>query len=198
MTKRVPRAESQARTRARLLRAAAELFAAQGVNGTSVEQIAERAGYTRGAFYGNFAGKPELVAALLTERTRREYDEVRAIAEGPDPADTFRHWHRRRTAQEPDWLSLRLELLLYATREPAGVRDQLRERERFARNALAAGLERLFTEQGKTPPADLAQLALIIHALEDGLLIQRALDPDAVSAEAVLDAYLLITRAWLE
>jgi len=197
VTKRVPRAESQARTRARLLRAAADLFAEQGVNGTSVEQIAERAGYSRGAFYGNFTGKPELVAALLEERTRREYDEVRALVAETDPADAFRDWHRRRAAQEPTWLALRLELLLYATREQAEVRDRVRERERFAREAHAEGLGRLFREHGTTPPADLDQLALIVHALEDGLLIQRALDPDAVSDDAVLDAYLLVTRAWL-
>jgi AcrR family transcriptional regulator len=175
-----------------LLAAAAALFAERGVNGTSVEQIAERAGFTRGAFYGNFAGKPELVAALLTERTRREYDEVRALA-----PDEFRDWHQRRAAEEPEWLALRLELLLYASREQGAVRDELRDRERFARDAHAEGLARLFIEHGKKPPADLSQLALIIHALEDGLLIQRALDPEAVSAEAVLDAYLTITRAWL-
>ncbi|WP_350280264.1 TetR/AcrR family transcriptional regulator [Kribbella sp. HUAS MG21] len=195
MSKRIPRAESQARTRERLLAAAAELFAERGVNGTSVEQIAERAGYTRGAFYGNFAGKPELVAALLNERTQHEYAELRAIADGPDPAAALRDWHRRRTADESAWLTLRLELLLYAVREQGPVRDSVRSRERFARDAHAAGLRH---QAGAKAPDDLDQLALIVHALEDGLLIQRALDPDAVPAEAVVDAYLRITRAWLE
>ncbi|MFI5691171.1 TetR/AcrR family transcriptional regulator [Kribbella sp. NPDC051586] len=190
-TNRVPRADSQAQTRQRLLAAAAELFAERGVNGASVEQIAERAGYTRGAFYGNFAGKPELVAALLAERTHQEYAEIRAIAEGPDPLDALRDWHRRRTATESDWLRLRLELLLYAVREQGEVRDALRARERFARGAHAEGLRR----QGARD--DLDQLALIVHALEDGLLIQRAIDPDAVPAEAVVDAYLRIAQAWL-
>src|SRR3954471_10523442 len=67
--KRLTREESREQTRERLLAAAAELFAERGVNGTSVEQIAERAGYTRGAFYGNFDGKPELLVALLRQRT---------------------------------------------------------------------------------------------------------------------------------
>jgi AcrR family transcriptional regulator len=155
MTARVSRVESQARTRERLLRAAGDLFAERGVNGASVEQIAERAGYTRGAFYGNFAGKPELVAALLEERTRQEYDEVSALAEAPDPVDAFRDWHRRRAERAGDWLTLRLELLLYATREEGPVSQSVRERERFARNAHADGLRRRFTEHGKPPPADL-------------------------------------------
>lgn len=193
MTKRIPRAESQARTRERLLAAAAELFAERGVNGTSVEQIAERAGYTRGAFYGNFTGKPELVAALLEERTQHEYAELRAIAEAgsTDPVSALRDWHRRRTANESGWLTLRLELLLYAIREQGAVRDSVRTRERFARGAHAEGLRR---RAGQKPSDDLDQLALIVHALEDGLLIQRAIDPDAVPPEAVVDAYLRVIR----
>lgn len=190
----MPRVESQALTRERLLSAAAGLFAERGVNGASVEQIAERAGYTRGAFYGNFAGKPELVAALLSERTQQEYAELRAIAEAPEPEHALRAWHQRRTATESDWLALRLELLLYAVREQGEVRDAVRTRERFARDAHAEGLRRRSDQSDRD---DLGQLALIVHALEDGLLIQRALDPDAVPAEAVVDAYLRITRAWL-
>nr|WP_202888559.1 TetR/AcrR family transcriptional regulator [Kribbella solani] len=181
-----------------MLAAAAELFAERGVHGASVEQIAERAGYTRGAFYGNFAGKPELVAALLDERTQREYAEIVAIVAGPDPVAALRDWHRRRTANESGWLTLRLELLLYAVRSGGAVRDQVRARERFARAAHAEGLRRAGPETGQQDSAGLEQLALIVHALEDGLLIQRAIDPDAVPAEAVVDAYLKITRAWLE
>jgi AcrR family transcriptional regulator len=188
-------------TRERLLSAAAGLFAERGVNGASVEQIAERAGYTRGAFYGNFAGKPELVAALLEQRTRAEYDELTALTVAAESAtaaeNALRAWHLRRAEHDQTWLSLRLELLLYAAREQADVYRRLRERERFARQAHATALERLFAERGTTPPADLAQLALIVHALEDGLLIQRSLDPEAVPAEAMVDAVAVLSRAWL-
>ncbi|TWD80303.1 TetR family transcriptional regulator [Kribbella amoyensis] len=190
MSERVPRAETQARTRERLLSAAAGLFADRGVNGTSIEQIAERAGYTRGAFYGHFAGKPEVVAALLAERTRHEYDELREL-----PADRLRAWHQERSAHTPEWLALRLELLLYAAREGTEVRTELRDRERFARQAHEGWLAELFADG--SAPADLDQLALIVHALEDGLLIQRALDPDAVPPEAVVDAVTLLARAWV-
>ena len=44
-------------TRERLLDAAFEVFAEQGVHASTVEQIAERAGFTRGAFYSNFTTK---------------------------------------------------------------------------------------------------------------------------------------------
>ena len=52
-------------TRARLLDAAAQLFAEVGIDGSSVEAICERAGFTRGAFYSNFETKDELFLALV-------------------------------------------------------------------------------------------------------------------------------------
>ncbi|WP_252436990.1 TetR/AcrR family transcriptional regulator [Pseudonocardia humida] len=51
------------RTRARLLDAAVDVFAERGVEGATVELICERAGFTRGAFYSNFATKEELLLA---------------------------------------------------------------------------------------------------------------------------------------
>jgi AcrR family transcriptional regulator len=194
MSRRIPRAESQARTRERLLAAAAELFAERGVNGASVEQIAERAGYTRGAFYGNFTGKPDLVVALLEQRTEHEYAEVAARAGEPD---RLRAWHRDRATGAADWLALRLELLRYAVREQPEILERLRGRESFARQAHADWLARLFTDEGLEPPADIADLTLIVHALEDGLLIQRTIDPGTVSPEATLAAVELLARSWL-
>ena len=55
----------RAQTRERLLAAAVAVFADRGINGASVEEICEAAGFTRGAFYSNFADKSELVLALL-------------------------------------------------------------------------------------------------------------------------------------
>ena len=81
---RMTRAESRQQTRERLLAAAAELFAERGVNGASVEQIAERAGYSRGAFYGNFTDKHELAVDLLKQRTLQELEEVTDRTSGED------------------------------------------------------------------------------------------------------------------
>lgn len=58
-------------TRERLLQAALAVFAEHGVLGASVEAICERAGFTRGAFYSNFASKNELCAELLRQSIDR-------------------------------------------------------------------------------------------------------------------------------
>lgn len=55
------------RTRALLLDAAADVFAEVGLDAASVEAICDRAGFTRGAFYSNFASKEELMLELTTQ-----------------------------------------------------------------------------------------------------------------------------------
>ncbi|MFE6741449.1 TetR/AcrR family transcriptional regulator [Streptomyces tubercidicus] len=197
--KRLTREESRQQTRSRLLAAAAELFTERGVNGTSVEQIAERAGYTRGAFYGNFEDKNALVAELLQHRTRRELTEVGALtrdATSPaDALDKLRAWNRERAQHLPQWLALRMELVLHALRNDE-LRPMLAERELLARNAHATGLEQAFATHGVQAPADPAFLALIVHALEDGLLIQRLLTPSGIPDDVVVDAFDLLLRSW--
>ncbi|ONM45928.1 TetR/AcrR family transcriptional regulator [Nocardia donostiensis] len=189
MNQRLSREESRQQTRDRLLGAAAELFAERGVNGTSVEQIAERAGYSRGAFYGNFADKHELTLELLTQRTQRELDEVAGLDH--TSREPLREFNRARARHLDQWLALRLELVLHILRNPQ-LRPRLAKRELTARNAIATGI----TYELPHPPADPAFLALIVHALEDGLLVQKLLTPSGIPDDIVVDAYDLLIAAW--
>ncbi|GAA2257335.1 MULTISPECIES: TetR/AcrR family transcriptional regulator [Kitasatospora] len=197
--RRMTREETRQQTRERLVTAAAELFAERGVNGASVEQIAERAGYSRGAFYGNFEDKNGLVLELLKQRTLHERQEVEEIGRGAESFEemlaALRTWHRERGRHLADWLALRMELVLHALRNPE-VRPLLAEREELASAAIAEGLRYELARRGAVPPADPAFLALIVHALEDGLLIQRLLRPDEFTDEVVVDAFELLLRSW--
>lgn len=74
---RLTREQSKDQTRLRLLDAAQAIFMKKGFVATSVEDIAEAAGYTRGAFYSNFDSKPELFLELL----RRDHEEMQAALE---------------------------------------------------------------------------------------------------------------------
>lgn len=73
-----PRVRRREATRAKLLDAAAEVFAEVGLGEASVERICERAGFTRGAFYSNFASKDEMFLELATLVARERVDAVRA------------------------------------------------------------------------------------------------------------------------
>ena len=69
-----------ARTRAALLRAARELFAEKGFAATGREEIARRAGVTRGALYHHFASKTDVAAAVVVELEAELVDLVVATA----------------------------------------------------------------------------------------------------------------------
>ncbi|MDR8410905.1 TetR/AcrR family transcriptional regulator [Nonomuraea sp. 3-1Str] len=67
---RITRAESQERNRARVLAAAREEFAGRGFRDVKIDDIAERAGLTRGAVYSNFPGKRALFFSVLADAYR--------------------------------------------------------------------------------------------------------------------------------
>jgi len=92
-----PATRSRENTRARLLEAAAQVFAEVGLDGASVEAVCERAGFTRGAFYSNFESKDELFLMLAASVSEVRVSAVRArveqltadgaLAEGCDPIE---------------------------------------------------------------------------------------------------------------
>jgi AcrR family transcriptional regulator len=181
--KRLSRAERRAETRTALLEAAGRVFVERGFHGASVEAIAEEAGYTRGAFYSNFASKEDLFAELLQEQAFAAY---RELAAGGDPTAplTPREVGERAAAMlardEGHWrFRLWLELLAHAGRD-----------ERFRHVAAgfwsgtraigAETIRRTFEEAGATAPADVRDLASTVIALDIGLALQHFVDPEAV------------------
>lgn len=93
----IPATRSRENTRARLLEAAAQVFAEVGLDGASVEAVCERAGFTRGAFYSNFESKDELFLMLAASVSEVRVSAVRqrveqmtaegALTEGCDPIE---------------------------------------------------------------------------------------------------------------
>ncbi len=126
---RLTRSESQARTRAALIRAAGEVFVERGFARASVEAIAERAGFTRGAFYSNFADKDALVLALIrknvsTQVAAAEQAVARTLAATTklDTADLVSFVLAAFVefgTEDRETILIDRELLLYAARQPA-------------------------------------------------------------------------------
>ena len=77
--KRMTREDSRELTQQRLLDAAQKVFAKKGLDGASVEDIAAAAGYTRGAFYSNFASKNDLFIEMLRRDHQRANAEFFAL-----------------------------------------------------------------------------------------------------------------------
>lgn len=90
--KRLTRQDSREETRKHLLDAAQRLIAKNGLSAASVEEIAETAGYTRGAFYSNFGSKDDLFLELLSRDHRETRVQLAVLIDDSLPLD---HIHTR-------------------------------------------------------------------------------------------------------
>src|SRR3954469_11014580 len=84
---RKTQAERRDETREHVLAAAGRVFAARGFHGTSLDAIAEEAGFSRGAVYYNFADKEELFLELLDRRCAERAQDLRAVFAETDEDD---------------------------------------------------------------------------------------------------------------
>jgi AcrR family transcriptional regulator len=180
--RRASREDRRAQTRAALLDAAERLWAERGIRGASLDEIAAAAGMTKGAVYSNFAGKSDLVLALLERYTQTELslDLAPDIGEPESSredrfADASRRYARKLSVEETRMRALLvMELWLFGMRDfSAGwrVADWYHSR----REELAA-----FLTSEDMSAEDRASLAM---AIDFGLALQHLLDPDRVPAE---------------
>jgi AcrR family transcriptional regulator len=183
MATRQTRKEKQAATRRLLMKAAAKVCAKRGLQQTSIDEVAEEAGYTKGAFYSNFASKEELFLAMLDERFEervRDIDAALASSDDPDIAarragDDF----TRFLAADPEWQRLFFEFAAHAARNPE-FRQELVTRHRTLRSRIAELLERRAGELGIESPVPYDELALMLFAMGNGFAMERLLEPDIV------------------
>lgn len=196
-------------TRDRLMAAATELFAEKSVQAASVEEICERAGFTRGAFYSNFESKDELCleivrwrGAMLLDTTRRA---LAVIPDAPLSDHTLAEIIAKVMAMmeagfslDDNWVLLRHELRLYAHRNPV-FRPALKEADQTAIGlALAAIVEALDRQQASFRiPLDQLMLTLDAYcerARLDDILAGRSVRSDAwrVGLENLLTALVVL------
>jgi AcrR family transcriptional regulator len=170
-------------TRTALIEAAAQVFARRGFYGASLDEIAETAGFTRGAIYKNFEDKEGLFLATLEHHNQRS---LAAFSEWfdenpPEPTGLTQvplaAAFRQILARDPDWFAMDLEGRLYALRNPefreryvASARDMTKAVARFIED-----LARSHSFKWKVPPLRLAHL---FEVSAEGFLAWAFLDPD--------------------
>jgi AcrR family transcriptional regulator len=177
--KGLSRAEKQEHTRTSLLRAASRLFCRRGLEGTSIDEIAESAGYTKGAFYANFKSKEELFLVMLDERFSQELDRLdQALAGTDDPdkeartaAAEFVHF-----ASGDEWPRLYFQFAAHAARNE-DFRQEFATRQRAMRDRLVTVYERWINDYGVDPPLPLAEIAAMTYFMADGFLVDRLIEP---------------------
>ncbi|MBL1084686.1 TetR/AcrR family transcriptional regulator [Streptomyces actinomycinicus] len=176
-----------------MLDAAFAVFAAKGFGRVSIEEVCEAAGFSRGAFYSNFATLDELFFALYQDRADLIASQV-ADALGQDGPDLDVPASVDRVTEvlllDVDWLLVKTDFLVHAARDPAVARALLDHRARL-RQAIA---DRLFRARGHTElPAVLGDADGAAHAVVaayDGVTTQLLLDRDVEAARAWLKQLL--------
>lgn len=179
--------QRKAETRSRLLDAGAELFAERGIDGVSVDAVAEAAGRTCGAVYAHFGSKQGLLMAVLDAWKQSLlsllFAEV-ALMDSPfeQLAAVWENVCDRADPASLRWSLLEHELWLRAVRDPE-VGDAVRRRNGDARRRSAHELERWTARTGAQPIGTPEELATVVKALLTGLDMQRRIEPGSVTGD---------------
>jgi len=181
-----PKGDKRDRTRAKLLESARALIREKGYEQTTLEAIAERAGMTTGAIYGNFKNRDDLFIALgqtywtpVVPKVKlpTNFPQImRAMAEA-----TIEAIPARSTAAVG-----RLTGLAYALTHP----DLQSRVKQVTAESYAIGEQWLQSVTNEEDlPMPVHQLMPVIHALTEGLVFQRLLTPELVPDEVIRSAF---------
>lgn len=174
-------------TRTALIEAGAQVFARRGFYGASLDEIAETAGFTRGAIYKNFDDKEGLFLAIIDRHSQRslaafgEWFEQRFEDEGDETAlldaNSLATAFRQILARDSEWFALDLEARLYALRNP-DFRERYVANARQMTDAVARLIDELAASAHWKMTIDADRLARIVEVASEGFLAWAFLDPD--------------------
>lgn len=196
LTQRVTRPKRED-VRQRLLKAAQTQFTATGYDKTSLDQIAEAAGFSKGAIYSNFTNKEELFLTLMDQQVRERIRVVRDGSAIPSPSPGLHATIGAQAQaevvasdigrtlvsliiQDAEWQLLFLEYVTRVARDPASL-ELFTQRRRNIRTVVASAAADLLGPDHQvwkqfTPET----IALVVLALSNGLAIERIADPEGV------------------
>jgi AcrR family transcriptional regulator len=193
------RSERRARTRAQLLDAAARVYARRGFDSATLDEVAEEAGFTKGAVYDHFGSKEKLLSALLGEHLSAQIAEQielfdPAVATAERPRAGADRWMQDLEA-DPNAFRLFVEAWVHGQRDQelgAIVADGMNAWRATFRSFGAQRTEQL-GEAGAE--AMLEQVATVMLALGTGLGMVKLSDPDSVSPRLLGAVNVLLLRA---
>jgi AcrR family transcriptional regulator len=168
------------RTRAALIASARHVFATRGFEGASLDEIADAAGYTRGAIYRHFANKEDLFFAVSDAVNTEVLDafaeelDLEAGATLDDNRLAAATWMKALAGNREIW-ALNLEFSLYQYRNPA-VQERSADQRRQNRATVASFMEHYWAEQGITPKVPVETISAILLNVSDGFVQAARVD----------------------
>jgi AcrR family transcriptional regulator len=194
--KRVSRQERREQTRAELLAAARRAFLRDGFHAASLDGIAEDAGYTKGAFYSNFASKDDVLVAVLDVHFRDRAEAYERLISSTDTVEdayraVARYWHDA-NEREPEWSRLVIEFMAHASRHEH-LRKAVRDVRQRGLGRIVELVEQLAERHGVEYTVPIAELVRGSGALNRGLAVEQLLDPE-LSVEAFEEMHVAYIR----
>lgn len=173
-------------TRDVLIAAATDVFARRGFEGAALEEIAETAGFTRGAIYKHFEDKEALFLAAIDRANEQVIEGFRVIApESASPSEwdiaRIADLWRASIAEFDDLFAIGKEYELYVLRNP-DARPRAAAHRRKHHDLVAAFIDEVADASGMTLRMPAATLAAIILAAADGLTYAARIDGDDLFA----------------
>lgn len=169
---KLTRERRRQQTRDVLIAAATEVFGRRGYEGAALEQIADTAGFTRGAIYKNFGSKEDLFFAVVDRLNEQVVDAFRAIAPDNSPTEwdisQLAELWRASVTEYEDFFAIGKEHELYVLRNPAA-RKRAAEHRRKQQALIAAFIEEWAERSGASLRLPAATVASVLLATADGL-----------------------------
>ena len=186
-----PKGDKRARTRAKLLDAARELIRKKGYQRTTLKEVAQRAGMTSGAIYGNFRNRDELFMALAEVH----WAPIKPVFRpGSSFAEKMHAFAKATIAAIPDRRTAavgRLTGMAYALTHQR-IRSQVHD-VTATRYAAGAAWVRAATDESEIPmPPDI--FVRVVHAMTEGLLFLRFLTPELIPDKVFYAAFAALAR----
>src|SRR5215470_3125395 len=184
-----PKGDKRERTRAKLLEAARALIREKGHEHATLEEIAERAGMTTGAIYGNFKNRNDLFIALGQAYWAPIKPRVKP---GASFSNIMQAMAEATIAAIPDRAAA-------AVGRFTGLAHTLAHEDMRARVASVTAESYAFGERWlremvkkEDLPMPAGQLVRVLHALTEGLVFQRLLTPELVPDQVIRAAFLAL------
>ncbi|WP_439816046.1 TetR/AcrR family transcriptional regulator [Zavarzinia sp. CC-PAN008] len=179
---RLPSPADNLETREAILEAAARVFLEKGFQAASLNEIAEAAGFTKGAVYSNFSGKDDLFLEVWHSRILTRLASAAAVGgQIQDPRGRLQALAdgiQRDVTRDNSWTLLIIEFLIHAARRPA-LQRRVAEVRAEQRRQLAALLDGIL-------PADASaeerrQSASVLAALSNGMALERLTEDEILT-----------------
>jgi TetR/AcrR family acrAB operon transcriptional repressor len=178
--------EDAAQTRAQLLEAALHCFQEKGYVGTTLDDIAQQAGTTRGAIHWHFGNKAQLFNTLVRERYAQAATIFQeAFAPELSPIQQLRHFLIRwmTYAQEDSDFRIVLELVQLKTELVPELAEGMQEKiqgMRASRDMLAGMMQRCIAAGEMRADIDAQAAALAALGMANGITSLWLMDPDSI------------------